>query len=159
MGGPSVERHREKGTTENAGGGRGDLERQTKVEEAVYDDPGELEILSNRPPANEVLSEQTTMSPDHGTRPQTEKRQTPIRPNVAQKQKSEKLDNVLIAVRDHFKKPPSQDDCYGLMGKSVEMRIRAIEKRQHLIIQKRINYIIFKKKWECSIRRQQTRTT
>lgn len=84
------------------------------------------------------------MPPDHGTRPQTEKPQAPLRPNIAQKRKSEKLNtDVLVAVRDHFKKPPSQDDRYDLMGKSFAMRIRALEKRQRLIVEKRINDIIF----------------
>ncbi|KAF5280657.1 hypothetical protein FQA39_LY05305 [Lamprigera yunnana] len=57
---------------------------------------------------NEELSEQTTMPPNHGTRPQTEKREAPLRPDIAKKRKSEELTtDVLVSVRDHLKKPQS----------------------------------------------------
>lgn len=48
-----------------------------------------------------------------------------------------------MSVRDHFKKPQSQDDRYDLLGKSVACRVRALEKRQRLIVEKRINDILF----------------
>ncbi|KAF5273659.1 hypothetical protein FQA39_LY07349 [Lamprigera yunnana] len=50
------------------------------------------------------------------------------------------MDEVM---RDHFKKPPPQDDRYDLMGKSIALRIRALEKRQRLIVEKKLNDIIF----------------
>nr|CAH7753324.1 unnamed protein product [Callosobruchus chinensis] len=66
------------------------------------------------------------------------------RPNLAKKRKSEELTNdVLVSVRDHFKKPVAQDDRYDLMGKSFAMRIRALEKREALIVEKRINDLLF----------------
>lgn len=68
----------------------------------------------------------------------------PLRPNTAKKRKNEELTtDVLESVRDHFKKPPSQDDRYDLLGKSVACRIRALDKRQRLIVEKRINDVLF----------------
>lgn len=51
--------------------------------------------------------------------------------------------DVLLSVRDHFKKPSPQEDRYDLMGKSIAMRIRSLEKRQRLIVEKRINDLLF----------------
>lgn len=66
------------------------------------------------------------------------------RPNLAKKRKSEELTNdVLVSVRDHFKKPVAQDDRYDLMGKSIAMRIRALGKREALIVEKRITDLLF----------------
>lgn len=66
------------------------------------------------------------------------------RPNLAKKRKSEELTNdVLVSVRDHFKKPVVQDDRYDLMGKSIAMRIRALGKREALIVEKIINDLRF----------------
>lgn len=66
------------------------------------------------------------------------------RPNSAKKKKVEDLTTgVLVSVRDHFQKPSHQDDRYDIMGKSIAMRIRALEKRQALIVEKRINDILF----------------
>lgn len=66
------------------------------------------------------------------------------RPNLAKKKKVEDLTTgVLVSVRDHFQKPSRQDDRYDIMGKSFAMRIRALEKRQALIVEKRINDLLF----------------
>ncbi|KAF5295993.1 hypothetical protein FQA39_LY12765 [Lamprigera yunnana] len=46
-------------------------------------------------------------------------------------------------VSEMDEKPPPQDDRYDLMGKSIALRIRALEKRQRLIVEKKINDIIF----------------
>nr|CAI5854109.1 unnamed protein product [Callosobruchus analis] len=46
-------------------------------------------------------------------------------------------------LRDHFKKHLSQDDRYDLLGKSVACRIKALANRQRLIVEKRINDILF----------------
>ncbi|KAF5283887.1 hypothetical protein FQA39_LY04707 [Lamprigera yunnana] len=95
-------------------------------------------------PLIEEVSEQTIVTPNHRTRPEKEKLQAPLHPNIGKKRKSEELTNdVLVSVRDHFKKPPPQDDRYDLMGKSIALRIRALEKRQRLIVEKKINDIIF----------------
>lgn len=51
--------------------------------------------------------------------------------------------DVLLSVRDHFNKPSHQDDRYDLLGKSIAMRIRSLEKRQRLIVEKRINDLLF----------------
>ncbi|KAF5281638.1 hypothetical protein FQA39_LY17753 [Lamprigera yunnana] len=95
-------------------------------------------------PLIEEVSEQTIVTPNHRTRPEKENLQAPLHPNIGKKRKSEELTNdVLVSVRDHFKKPPPQDDRYDLMGKSIALRIRALEKRQRLIVEKKINDIIF----------------
>lgn len=66
------------------------------------------------------------------------------RPNLAKKKKIEDLTTgVLVSVRDHFQKPPRQDDRYDILGKSIAMRIRALDKRQGLIVEKRINDLLF----------------
>ncbi|XP_063235952.1 uncharacterized protein LOC134538502 isoform X3 [Bacillus rossius redtenbacheri] len=66
------------------------------------------------------------------------------RPNLAKKKKIEDLTTgVLVSVRDHFQKPSCQDDRYDIMGKSIAMQIRALEKRQGLIVEKRINDLLF----------------
>ncbi|KAF5271162.1 hypothetical protein FQA39_LY18841 [Lamprigera yunnana] len=68
-------------------------------------------------PLIEEVSEQTIVTPNHRTRPEKEKLQAPLHPNIGKKRKSEELTNdVLVSVRDHFKKPPPQDDRYDLMG-------------------------------------------
>ncbi|KAF5272444.1 hypothetical protein FQA39_LY07912 [Lamprigera yunnana] len=95
-------------------------------------------------PLIEEVSEQTIVTPNHRTRPKKKKLQAPLHPNIGKKRKSEELTNdILVSVRDHFKKPPPQDDRYDLMGKSIALRIRALEKRQRLIVEKKINDIIF----------------
>ncbi|KAF5289028.1 hypothetical protein FQA39_LY03907 [Lamprigera yunnana] len=95
-------------------------------------------------PLIEEVSEQTIVTPNHRNRPEKEKLQAPLHPNIGKKTETEELTNdVLVSVRDHFKKPPPQDDRYDLMGKSIALRIRALEKRQRLIVEKKINDIIF----------------
>nr|CAI5854105.1 unnamed protein product [Callosobruchus analis] len=51
--------------------------------------------------------------------------------------------SIMPPMRDHFKKPLSQDDRYDLRGKSVACRIKALANRQRLIVEKRINDILF----------------
>lgn len=66
------------------------------------------------------------------------------RPNSAKKRKAEELTNdVLISVRDHFRKPSPQDDRYDVMAKSIAMRLRSLEQRQRLIVEKQINDLLF----------------
>nr|XP_023017512.1 uncharacterized protein LOC111506622 [Leptinotarsa decemlineata] len=98
------------------------------------------DTVQQTPPSEES----STMPSDPRSPTQTEKRGAPLRPNTAKKRKNEKLtSDVLVSVRDYFKKPPSQDDRYDLLGKSVACRIRALEKRQRLIVGKRINGVLF----------------
>ncbi|XP_049944318.1 uncharacterized protein LOC126426446 [Schistocerca serialis cubense] len=66
------------------------------------------------------------------------------RPNFAKKEKSVELTNdVLLSVRDHFKKPSPQDDRYDLLGESIAMRMRTLEKRQRLIVEKIIDDLLY----------------
>ncbi|KAF5286921.1 hypothetical protein FQA39_LY00454 [Lamprigera yunnana] len=55
----------------------------------------------------------------------------------------EKMGLGRIRDEEVTEKPPSQYDRYDLIGKSFALRIRALEKRQRLIVEKKINYILF----------------
>lgn len=50
---------------------------------------------------------------------------------------------VLTTVRDHFKTPTEQLDRYDLLGKSIAVKLRGVEKRQALIAEKKIGDILF----------------
>ncbi|KAF5278921.1 hypothetical protein FQR65_LT15496 [Abscondita terminalis] len=51
---------------------------------------------------------------------------------------------VLSTVRDHFKSPKEQQlDRYDLLGKSIAVKLRGLEKRQALIAEKKIGDILF----------------
>ncbi|GBP60236.1 hypothetical protein EVAR_44611_1 [Eumeta japonica] len=54
--------------------------------------------------------------------------------------------DVLLSVRDHFKRPAptsATEDRYDLLGKSIAIKLRSIEKRQRLIAEKTINDALF----------------
>lgn len=66
------------------------------------------------------------------------------RPNNSKRNISTNLSNeVLLSVREHFKKPQEVEDRYDHFGKTVAMRVRSLEKRQRLIAEKMINDILF----------------
>ncbi len=56
--------------------------------------------------------------------------------------------DVLLSETDHFERLSHQEDRYDLLGKSIAMRIRSLEKRQRLIIEKRINDLLFEAEME-----------
>lgn len=51
--------------------------------------------------------------------------------------------DVLLSVRDHFKKPQTVEDRYDFFGKTVAIRLRGLENRKGLIAEKMINDILF----------------
>lgn len=65
--------------------------------------------------------------------------------NLYKKRTNEEFsDGVLVKVRrDPFKKPPAQDDRYDLFGKSIALRMRYMDKRQCLLVEKRINDVLY----------------
>lgn len=71
----------------------------------------------------------------------------PSEPNNHQdqvkKKNNELTTDVLLTVRDHFKRPPIQDDRYDLLGKTIAVRLRGLEKRQRLMADKLINDVLF----------------
>lgn len=56
----------------------------------------------------------------------------------------DKLTNeVLVSVNEHFKRPAPLEDRYDLMGKTIAIKLRALEKTQRLIAEKIINDTLF----------------
>ncbi|CAH1953863.1 unnamed protein product [Acanthoscelides obtectus] len=61
--------------------------------------------------------------------------------------KSKRLDDsianeVLVSVRDHFKRPRTEDRC-DLIGKNVAIKLRALDAKQILVAEKLINDLLF----------------
>lgn len=50
---------------------------------------------------------------------------------------------MLVTVRDYFKRPSSVEDRYDLFGKTIAMRLRALDKRQQLLAEKIIYDTMF----------------
>lgn len=50
---------------------------------------------------------------------------------------------VLLSVRDHFKRPKMNEDRYDVSAKGFAMRLRELEKRQRIIAEKLMNDILF----------------
>lgn len=65
------------------------------------------------------------------------------RPNNKRNKTDSLANDVLLSVREHFKKPPTVEDRYDLFGRTVAMRMRGLEKRQSLIVEKQINDLLF----------------
>ncbi|CAH1996095.1 unnamed protein product [Acanthoscelides obtectus] len=75
------------------------------------------------------------------------KSQQPItsRPGCNKKQKKNEdlTTETLMTVRDHFKTPKEQLDRFDLLGKTIAVKLRGLEKRQALIAEKKIGDILF----------------
>ena len=50
---------------------------------------------------------------------------------------------MLLTLWDHFKSPAIQDDRCDLLGKPIAVKLRGLEKRQHLLAEKLINDVLF----------------
>ncbi|XP_023228021.1 uncharacterized protein LOC111628457 [Centruroides sculpturatus] len=50
---------------------------------------------------------------------------------------------ILLTVKDHFKKPHVQNDRFDIFGKNVAMKLRGLPKQQMLIAEKLINETLF----------------
>lgn len=59
------------------------------------------------------------------------------------KKRDDITNEVLTSVRDHFKKPPQQEDRYDYYAKTVAAKLRGLGKHQALIAEKMINDILF----------------
>lgn len=94
---------------------------------------------------NEISPKQARSSENGRCNDSNERGRLPgSRPDLSKKRRNEELSNdVLVSVRDHFKKPRLQEDRYDLLGKSIAMRLRSLDKRQGLIVEKKINDILF----------------
>lgn len=52
--------------------------------------------------------------------------------------------DILLSVKDHFKRPASAiEDRYDLLGRSIAIKLRTLDKRQRLIAEKMINDTLF----------------
>ncbi|KAL1490760.1 hypothetical protein ABEB36_013405 [Hypothenemus hampei] len=51
--------------------------------------------------------------------------------------------DALVSMQDHFKRPYTHEDRFDILGKSVAMKLREVDKRQSLIAEKIINDVIF----------------
>lgn len=66
------------------------------------------------------------------------------RHNIQKKKKNDELTtDVLVPVQDHFNRPQVQEDRYDLVGKTIAMKLRGLGDRQSLIVEKKINDILF----------------
>lgn len=94
---------------------------------------------------NDISSKQARSNENGSCNDSNERGRLPgSRPDLSKKRRNEELSNdVLVSVRDHFKKPRLQEDRYDLLGKSIAMRIRSLDKRQGLMVEKKINDILF----------------
>lgn len=79
--------------------------------------------------------------------PQTEPKQPPItsRPgsNKRKKTNDDLTSEVLTTMRDHFKRPTEQHDRYDLIGRTIALRLKSLDKRVALVAEKKINDILF----------------
>lgn len=78
-----------------------------------------------------------TSAPIQHNRPRPPKRSLQLSDQAAL------TNDVLLTVKDHFKRPINQDDCFDIIGKNVAMKLRNLPKRQRLIAEKIINETLF----------------
>ncbi|KAF5297640.1 hypothetical protein FQA39_LY11971 [Lamprigera yunnana] len=104
----------------------------------------EQQSTSKSPSANEVTAE-TNENRSVQTSPNLNEygKVALSRPNLQKKRKYEELTNdVLAIVRDHFKRPMTQDDHYDLFGKSYAMRLKSLEKDQLLLVETKMIFYL-----------------
>lgn len=51
--------------------------------------------------------------------------------------------DVLLSVRDHFKRPKIEEDRYDIIGKGFAVRLRDLEEKQRIIAEKLMNDVLF----------------
>ncbi|XP_049797126.1 uncharacterized protein LOC126213426 isoform X3 [Schistocerca nitens] len=133
--------HSEKQFIQSTGGSCGISFEETLHQGLLKDELEDgIDDVAPQTPISEKPSE-TNESPQNS-------KELPIsRPNFAKRRKSVELTNdVLLSVRDHFKKPSPQDDRYDLLKKSIAMRMRTLEKRQRLIVEKIVDDFLYEAK-------------
>ncbi|XP_060847738.1 uncharacterized protein LOC132927255 [Rhopalosiphum padi] len=67
----------------------------------------------------------------------------PPRAEKSKKNDAKLTTEVLVSVRDHFKRPKIEEDRFDVISKGFAMRLRELEKRQRIIAEKLINDILF----------------
>jgi len=68
------------------------------------------------------------------------------RPNQKKSEQEKLITDVLLTVRDYLKRPSpveQREDRYDLLGKTIAMKLRTLEKRQRLLTEKIINDTLF----------------
>ncbi|XP_054744339.1 uncharacterized protein LOC129248746 [Anastrepha obliqua] len=110
------------------------------------DSEGEEESIDNSLPVEEIMNADVEDSISKTADIQdvsTIQTKLPIisRPGTGKRKKinDDLTAEVLTTVRDHFKTPPEQFDRYDLLGKSIAVKLRGLEKRQALMAEKKID--------------------
>lgn len=56
---------------------------------------------------------------------------------------------ILVSVKDHFKKPRLEEDRFDIIGKAIAIKLRGLPKQQMLISEKIINDALFQAEMGC----------